>query len=491
MNINLIVLTLVALILLANTVGAIITVFHKPRSIITTLAWLIVLFLLPVIGFIIYAFLGRGLDQDNLFSITSQNHVGLESLTSIIKNNNLSNTNTGSPRDDTSKNATKIIQFFNIAEDAPLTRHNEVKIYTDGKEKFEGLFNDIKNAKESIHIEYYSIFNDEIGNKLMTLLDQKAQEGLKVKVLYDPWGSSKTTGMWFKKYEHHGIEVLPFVTGRNVIAKTRLNYHLHRKIVVIDGIVGWIGGFNVGDQYLNITRKFGYWRDTHIRIYGSAALSMQERFFLDWNASITKKTQLLKYDNRYFPTEKIPYNKHTRIQIVADGPDTNDENLKNGFISMILNAKKSIYLQTPYLVPDDSVMTALQIASKSGVDIHIMIPDKPDHAFIYRATQYYANFLTNYGIKVYTYNNGFLHAKTAIFDDKIASVGSMNHDFRSYGLNFEANAFIYNSDIANELKNIFKADVANSTLITTEIIAKQGRWLKFKQYFSRLLSPIL
>lgn len=489
MTIDRIVLLVIVLILVANTIGAMITVFHRPRSISSILSWLLVLFLLPVVGFLIYAFFGRGLAEEKLFTISSQDHVGLASLKSIILKNNEKFKE--KIIDDTSRSCKKVINYFDKTEDSPLTRHNSVELFTDGEEKFKAMFEDIKNAKETIHIEYYSIFNDEIGNKLMNLLATKAEEGLEVRVLYDPWGSAKTTGLWFRKFEKSGVKVVPFITGRNVIAKARLNYHLHRKIVVIDGIYGWIGGFNVGDQYLGKSEKFGYWRDTHTRIYGSAAFLMQERFMMDWNASVLKKSNRIGLEPKYFPEDKIPYELNTRVQIVGDGPDSNEEILKGGFISMILNSKKNIYIQTPYLVPDDSMIDALKIAARSGVNIEIMIPDMPDHAFIYRATQYYANYLSGYGIKVYNYHKGFLHAKTAVFDDKIGVVGSMNHDFRSYSLNFEANAYFYSSDIASQLRDIFKKDIQESTLITKKTIKEQGHWLHFKQYFSRLLSPIL
>ncbi|MDO1605776.1 cardiolipin synthase [Lactobacillus sp. YT155] len=489
MLVNNIILIAVILILIANTVGAIATVFHRPRSISSILAWLLVLFFLPIIGFLIYAFFGRGLAEEKLFTISNQDHVGLHTLDEIIKQNNKKPSTP--PADDTAPKCSKVVNYYNKTNESPLTRHNDVQLYTDGQEKFDALFEDIKNAKESIHVEYYTIYNDEIGNKLMSLLAQKAQEGLEVRVLYDAWGSGKFNFSWFKKYEKMGVLVTSFITSRNPIAKARLNYHLHRKIVVIDGIYGWIGGFNVGDQYLNETKKFGYWRDTHARIYGTAVFLMQERFIMDWNASIRNQRNKISFDPKYFPSEKIPYEQTTRAQIVSDGPDHEAEILKGGFISMILNAKKHIYIQTPYLVPDDSMIDALSIAAASGVKISIMIPDRPDHMFIYRATQYYANFLTKRGIKVYNYDKGFLHAKTAVFDDEIAVVGSMNHDFRSYSLNFEANAYFYNTKLANQLKDIFEEDVKNSTLITEETIKQQSTWLKFKQYFSRLLSPIL
>ncbi|WP_334329289.1 cardiolipin synthase [Companilactobacillus sp. HBUAS59699] len=490
---------LILIILLLNTISALITVFHRPRNIVTTWAWILVLTLLPIIGFLIYAFFGRGIAQEKIFSISNQKHVGLDQLKLMEladdakrkaierqdKNKDPNN------RSDQTHYADHIIKFFNETEETPLTRHNEVELFFDGKEKFKKMFEDVRNAKETVHVEYYAFIKSDIGEQFLELLTQKAKEGLEVRLLYDPWGSNGTRKSWFKDFEAAGGEVLQFITSKNVIAKTRLNYHLHRKIVVVDGCVGWTGGFNVGDQYVNVTDKFGYWRDTHVRIKGVATLLLQERFFQDWNASIERREEALSFEEKYFPSDRFDIDANLPIQIVTDGPDRREEVLKDGFIDMIVSAKKSVWIQSPYLVPDDPMFTALTIAARSGVDVRIMIPCMPDHPFIYRATQYYANLLTSYGIKIYSYQKGFLHAKASVFDDKICTVGSMNQDFRSYSLNFEANAFIYDAKISHKISRAFENDMKDSLLITPEVIKSQGHWLHFKQRFSRLLSPIL
>ncbi|MFD1472351.1 cardiolipin synthase [Companilactobacillus mishanensis] len=476
-------------ILVLNTLSALITVFHRPRNIVTTWAWILVLMLLPVVGFLIYAFFGRGIAQEKIFNISNQEHIGLHQLKKMELDAKSKKQN-GSRTDETYY-ARHVISFFDKTEDTPLTRHNEIELYYDGKEKFKRLFEDVRNAKETIHVEYYAFIKSNIGQEFLDLLTEKAKEGLEVRILYDPWGSGGTNKKWFKPFVDAGGQVLPFITSKNVIYKTRLNYHLHRKLVILDGITGWIGGFNVGDQYVGESKKFGYWRDTHIRVKGTATLLMQERFFQDWNASIDHGIKPLVFLEKYFPADKSNTNANLPIQIVSDGPDSRQEILKDGFIDMIVNAKKSVWIQTPYLIPDDPMFTALTIASRSGVDVRIMVPCMPDHPFIYRATQYYSNLLTQFGIKIYSYEKGFLHAKTSIIDEKICSVGSMNHDFRSYSLNFEANAFIYDSKIAHKVKRSFEKDMEDSILITQEVIDNQGVWMHFKQRFSRLLSPIL
>ena len=263
---------------------------------------------------------------------------------------------------------------------------------------------------------------------------------------------------------------------------------------MIDDHVGYIGGFNVGDQYVSRKPKFGYWRDTHLRIVGNTIYALKIRFTMDWNATVDKQKEIA-YSVEQSGAEDLTSESMTAgstpIQIVASGPDRPTQQIKLGYTKLITSATKSVWIQSPYLVPDDTVIDALVSAAMSGIDVRIMVPDMPDHPFIFRATQYYANYLARSGVKIYHYQHGFMHAKTVVVDDAIASVGSANFDIRSFKLNFEINAFIYDRKIAGTLAEIFQADMAKSYLLTPEIISNQGWWLRFKQDFSRLLSPIL
>ncbi|MBA1392910.1 cardiolipin synthase, partial [Lactobacillus sp. XV13L] len=320
-----------------------------------------------------------------------------------------------------------------------------------------------------------------------------AKEGVHVRLLYDAWGSMGATKTWFDQLSQVGGQVLPFVTSRNMITRYRINYHLHRKIVVVDGKTSWTGGFNVGDQYLSRKKKFGYWRDSQVRIVGSASLLLQERFVMDWNASIQKEEQVITFNTLLFPNldENEIRPGDVATQIVSDGPDHYNANMRNGVMRLISLAKKRVWIQTPYLIPDDAMFATLLTIAMSGVDLRIMIPCKPDHPFIYRATQWYANELSRYGVKIYMYQNGFLHAKTIVVDDTFSTVGSMNQDYRSYDLNFEDIAVFYDKNFTAEVAHSFEADMTKSTLLTPQMIAKQGRWLRTLQSFSRMLSPIL
>lgn len=443
---------------------------------------------MPIIGFILYGFMGRELSDENLFAINKQNHIGLKKLNRLLPQNP---PQTG--KNDTSHDAKTLIQYFNAQKEAPLSKNNRVNFYTEGHEKFENLFKDIENAQETINVEYYSFMNDDIGNEFLDHLINKARQGIKVRVIYDPWGSPGASKTWFKPLTDLGGEVIAFITAQNMITKYRMNYHLHRKIVVIDGKISWTGGFNVGDQYLNRSKKFGFWRDTHVRLVGSAAWMLQERFVMDWNASVKDDKDLINFSPKLFPPikENEFSEKDVATQIISDGPDRSLPYLRNGMMKMMMMAKKTLWIQTPYLIPDDPMLATWVTAAHSGVDVRIMIPSMPDHPFIYRATQWYAKYLMQEGVKIYIYNNGFIHAKTVMIDNKFCAVGSMNQDFRSYTLNFECDAFFYNREVTRKLKEIFIKDSKLCNQLTPKTTAKWSRWLRFKQAFSRLLSPIL
>lgn len=476
-------------LLLLNTTAAVITVFRKQRSISSVLAWIMTLVFLPGLGFIIYLFCGRGINGQKVFNLTTQDKEEISKIKKIVDKDNLKSSETLDINLLT--DARVLNKYFRNMDSSPLSKRNSLKLYTDGKEKFQALFDDIRQAKETVHVEYYSFFNDQIGNQFLDLLSEKVKEGVSVHLIYDPWGSPGANKKFFASFISLGGKVAPFITSKDMIRKTRLNYHLHRKIVVIDGKIGWTGGFNVGDQYLGESKKFGYWRDTHIRLVGTSVFSLQQIFIMDWNASVQHDSHQMEYLENYFQIAEDNELENLALQVVSDGPDSEEEILKSGFIKMILSAEKSVLIQTPYLIPDESMINALLIAVRSGIDVQIMIPCMPDHPFIYRATQYYANYLHKRGVKIYMYQNGFLHAKTMIIDNEICMVGTTNQDIRSYALNFEVSTFIYDANISRKLTQIFESDMANSILLTDKIIQDQSRWLRFKQNFSRLLSPIL
>jgi len=475
------------IIVVVNSALAFVTVFREKRDIAATWAWMLVLVLLPVVGFIAYAFIGRKLPKGRMFRLQRQVAVQLEERL------NQQREEIGDkimPADQISHSVINMVNMFMETDHAFLARKNRVRVITDGHDLFHLMMEDIERAHSSIHIEFYTFYNDKIGNDILDLLVKKAQAGVEVRVIYDPWGSMGTWKRFFKPLIDAGGHVEAFLGTRSAVIDFRLNFRDHRKIVTVDGQVGYVGGFNIGDQYLGRKEKFGYWRDTHLRIVGSGVFSLQARFMLDWNA--TDRDHPFKDDrieHKYFPLTKVK--GETSLQIVSSGPDSDLQQIKMGYMRLIQTAEKRLWIQTPYLIPDDSVLDSLRIAAMAGVDVRIMIPDKPDHAFVYRATQYYARQLADDGVKIYFYHNGFIHAKTMVVDGRIASVGSANMDYRSFKLNFEINAFIYDPAVARQLEEIYEADMRHSELITPEKFRQQSAYLRFKQTASRLLSPIL
>lgn len=345
---------------------------------------------------------------------------------------------------------------------------------------------DIRDAKDHVHLVYYIMRNDRLGNELLSLLVEKAKQGVDVRVLYDAMGSRRLPRQFFRPLIAAGGRVSAFFPAVLPHLNLQVNYRNHRKLAIIDGAVGYIGGFNIGDEYLGLNKKFGYWRDTHLKIYGKAVFAMQTRFILDWNQASSNK---ISYEDRLFP--EIGSIGDTDVQIVSSGPDSEWEQIKYGYIKLINSAKDYIFIQTPYFIPDSSVLDALKIAVLSGVDVRLMIPNKPDHAFVYWATYSYVGELLKTGAKVFIYENGFIHAKTMIADGKIASVGTANIDVRSFRLNFEVNAFLYDQELVQELVNIFDKDASLSRELTYGQYLRRPKIIRFKESISRLLSPIL
>lgn len=478
---------------LINIAFAIWTVFRSRRNIASTWAWLLVLSVFPYIGFIIYLFLGRQLSHDEIFAIQDEQRKMADKFLShqreLLQQHDLL------PEKDRRPRARRLVELNLTNDNAILTYDNQVEVFTDGPTLFDNLIANINKAKKMVDVEFYTFYDDELGNRFLKALEKAQERGVKVRVIYDASGSRGTKPAFFAKLRQLGGEAQPFIsTSSKYWFKTpRMNYHLHRKLVIIDYQIGYIGGFNIGDQYVDKSKKFGHWRDTHLRVVGQSPALMEIRFAMDWDTSC-RKSHLPKYEINWldhFAVNKQTNDQQVPMQIVSSGPDSDHFAIRRSYQEIIASSKNYVYIQTPYLIPEDPMLEALIIAAKSGTDVRIMVPCMADHAFVYRATEYYAKYLTENGVKVYKYDNGFIHAKTMVSGSNISSVGSANQDFRSYSLNFEVNAFNYSPELAQKLKQIFEDDLKESTLMTNEYFAQQSKWRKFKQYFSRLLSPIL
>ncbi|MBM7717588.1 cardiolipin synthase [Bacillus thermophilus] len=475
---------IISIFLILNIVLAGFVVFLERRDAGATWAWLLVLFFIPVVGFVLYLIFGQNLSRKKIFDWKDQNKIGIMEITE----NQIQLLRSGDFPFHGNKAAQykDLIYMLLVNDSAVLTQDNHVDIFTDGNEKFEALMNDIRSAKDHVHLVYYIMRSDDLGNKLLSLLVSKAKEGVEVRVLYDAMGSRRLPRKFFRPLIEAGGKVSAFFPAIIPHLNLQVNYRNHRKLAIIDGKVGYIGGFNIGDEYLGLNQKFGYWRDTHLRIFGKAVFAMQTRFVLDWNQASSNK---ISYEDRLFP--EINSIGDTDVQIVSSGPDSEWEQIKYGYIKMINSAKDYIYIQTPYFIPDTSVLDALKIAVLSGVDVRLMIPNKPDHPFVYWATYSNVGELLKTGAKVYIYENGFIHAKTLIADGKIATVGTANIDVRSFRLNFEVNAFLYDDAVVEKLVDIFKKDVELSRELTYKEYLERPLFIRFKESVSRLLSPVL
>ena len=475
---------LVSLFLVLNIVLAGFVIFLERRDAGATWAWLLVLFFVPVAGFILYLIFGQNLSRKKIFEWKDKNKIGIMEIAKyqveLLKKGEFPF------HDNRTARYKDLIYMLLVNDRAVLTQDNKVEIFTDGYDKFRSLLNDIMDAEDHIHLVYYIMRNDELGNELLEALVLKAKEGVEVRVLYDAMGSRRLPRKFFRPLIEAGGKVSAFFPAIIPHLNLQVNYRNHRKLAIMDGRIGYIGGFNIGDEYLGLNQRFGYWRDTHLKIMGKAVYAMQTRFILDWNQASSSK---ISYADRLFP--EMDAMGETDVQIVSSGPDSEWEQIKYGYLKLINSAKDYLYIQTPYFIPDASVLDAIKIAALSGVDVRLMIPNKPDHAFVYWATYSNVGELLKTGAKVYIYDNGFIHAKTMIADGKIATVGTANIDVRSFRLNFEVNAFLYDHILVEELVHIFGKDMELSRELTLEEYQNRPLYIRFKESVSRLLSPIL
>jgi cardiolipin synthase len=368
---------------------------------------------------------------------------------------------------------------------AMLSHNNQIEFIYSGDQKINQLYQDIQNARQSIHLEYFSILNDNTGRYLRDLLNEKLIEGVEVRVIYDAVGSWRTGKRFWRKLIRNGGECYAFSPVVLPFLSSKLNYRDHRKIAVIDNSISYIGGVNIGNQYMGLSKKFSYWRDTHLRIRGEASNLIQRMFLLDWMFVSNKNVFNEKYFSEPTIKEGVP------VQIISSGPDSDWENIHQAYFAMISSAKHYIYISTPYMLLDDSILMALKIAGLSGVDVRIMLPKVSDHKFVHYASRSYYYELIQAKVGIYEYHKGFMHAKMIIVDDEFCSVGSANLDIRSFSQNFEINALIYDKNKTIELKNQFIEDLTYCIEIQYDRFTKRPVFKRFIESVARLFSPVM
>ncbi|HHT50990.1 MAG TPA: cardiolipin synthase [Eubacteriaceae bacterium] len=461
-----------------------IVIFFENREPSKTAAWLLILILLPIVGFVFYIYFGQNFRKKRIFK--KKDIIDEEELDRMIEVQFRKVQDSSFFDDHDISPLKKLISLLLKNSRSPFTINNRSKVLTNGKESFKEIFNAIHSAKDHIHIEYYIIKDDKVGNILRKLLILKARKGVKVRFIYDGLGSRKLSKKYLRSLGEAGVEYAPFLPVKIPLLNSKLNYRNHRKIVIVDGHTGFIGGLNVGDEYWVGSDKLGFWRDTHFKIQGEAVYILQYIFLMDWYYASGKK--IGEYKN-YFPDHK--YYGEELIQIAASGPDHPWEGIQQAYFTSIATAQEKIYIESPYFIPDESLLMALKTSALSGVDVRLILPDKPDHKIVFWASRSYIGELLDAGVRVYLYNKGFLHAKILLVDGVVASVGTANMDIRSFRLNFEVNALVYNRETVARFEHDFFQDIEDSTEVILEEFIKRPLWEKIKESLTRLFSPIL
>ena len=476
-----------AIIYVINFVFIFAVLFLERKSSAARLAWIMVLAFIPIVGFIFYLVFNQNLSRMHINHLYDDEWEAFQTM--LIKQmNKESDDDTSDMINPAAINRKDIIKLNQVYGESIYTEGNEAELITDGNELLISMLDDIRASEKSIFAEYFIIKNDLIGKKFIRELTFAAERGVDVKLLIDTQGSRRIGKRALKDYLNAGGKIgyffPPMLFRFGIRIGLNLNYRNHRKIVVIDEKIGYTGGYNIANEYCDMVPRFGHWRDSHVRIRGDAVKELLGRFILDWRFT-TKEIMPI-------PTDiGTDYIGNKGIQIVSCGPEAPKQEIKRAFMKMITTSKKSIYIQSPYFVPDQSMLESLKMAAQSGVDVNVMIPCKPDHIFVYWATYSYVGELLRSGGKVYIYDGGFLHAKTITSDDEVSSIGSCNFDIRSFKLNFETNAFIFDSDFALKMKESFYEDLKYSHELTLDDYNHRSIIIKFKENISTLMTEIL
>lgn len=461
-------------------------VIWDTRSVSKTLAYLLLVVFVPVFGIFFYFSFGINYRKRKIFTkkLLADDHLTAEFLEKVVKS-----FQQGDKNQSIVQNQRLIRLLSNPDSDDfnPVFHNNDVEILVNGEAFFPKLIEHLKQAKHHIHIEFYIYENDEIGNEIKDILIQKAKEGVEVRFIYDDFGSKDIRKRFVDELCENGVKAFPFNEIKLIVLANRLNYRNHRKIVVIDGQTSFVGGINISDKYINNGKSDLYWRDTHLMIGGTATYLLQRIFLLDWNFC---SNESIGINTNFFPRITAE-NKNVPVQIIADGPDSDAPYILYSTIKAITLAEKEVLITTPYYIPDESLQQTLKLTAMSGIDVKLLVPYKADSKIVNIASKAYFEDLLKAGVKIYRYKKGFVHAKTFVTDRKLASIGTANLDIRSFDLNFEVNAIIYDEKTANELAEIFYQDLEDSEELILEQWTNRSMFKKLKERLIRLLSPFM
>ncbi|WP_188888436.1 cardiolipin synthase [Paenibacillus radicis (ex Gao et al. 2016)] len=444
-------------------------------------AWLTISLLLPYVGFAVRMLLGRTLKSRDKTLLQYESQGWLAARNSSLCAQQASDIGNVHFAEET-----KLYTLLTAEPGQQITLRNRTKILTNGEANFDTILTSITNAKHHIHLDYYTIRDDEIGRRFLGLLTAKASEGVEVRILFDGVGSYRLSRSYVKQLKAGGVQAFCFLPPYKAIFKRLLNNRNHSKIAVIDGTVGFVGGMNIGDEYLGKEKKLGFWRDTQLQLEGDSVYWLQELFLKDWAFAAGE---------RLSPSRYMPYHEQggpqEAVLIVSSGPDRSGAPILETMFAAVSAAKSRIYLTTPYFIPDASLLAALCTAAKSGIDVRVIIPGVADTQLVLWATLSYIEPLLSSGVKVYRYQKGFIHAKVLLVDQMVASVGTANMDMRSFHSNYEQNAMLFDEAVIARLDRDFAQDLLDSEQITLESFQQRSKTEKLKEAISQLLSPFL
>ena len=461
--------------------SAIVAILFKRINPTKTLSYIIVLLVFPFIGLLVYYLFGQEYRKSKIFN---RKNVLNQSIIKKVQEELELDTKTIDKVDKLLEEKSKLIPLLYNSEKSKLTINNDVKLIKNGDEKFKILVEDIKKVKHHIHLEYFIIKDDKIGTEILDLLCDKAKEGIEVRIIIDDVGSSISFKMK-RKLKDCGVQMYSFMPVLFSKSTGQMNYRDHRKIIVIDGLIGYVGGINISDNYVNAHNDL-YWRDTHLRITGEAVKPLQILFFTTWDFA---SGSILKISKIYFPNHNCKEN--VPLQIAASGPDTDWSNIMEAIFVAITNAEDYIYITTPYFIPNDEIVTALQVAARSNLDVKLIVPKKSDSWVAEYATNSYIEQLLQAGVEVYHYTKGFIHAKTMVVDEVFGTVGTANMDYRSFNINFEINALVYNRDFGKQLTQLFNDDLKDTEKLEYQTWKNRSNNTKIIEAIARLAAPLL
>lgn len=472
-------LVIALLLFILQILTILISEFRHPSK---AMAWLFILFIIPVIGFVMYYFLAkeytrrRKVRRKGLRPINDIRHIG--------KKQKASDPDWDEESFKGWRHEPRLFSLLNNIPGSQITYRNEVEVLTNASGAYPAMLEAMEQARDHIHFEFYTIRDDETGNQFQDVLIRKAREGVKVRCIFDGIGSYQLSGTFVEELKRAGCEVYFFLPAMIAFFNKRINYRNHRKIVVIDGLTGFLGGINIGNEYLGGNPKLGFWRDTHLKLEGDAVYSLQHTFMTDWLFVSGHRLT----DASLFPEHDCCGRKPA--QIIDSGPDAHWDSILEMYFGAITAAKKRIYITTPYFIPDASLCMGLKTAAISGVDVRIIYPQKSDSRIVNYASMSYFEELLQAGVRFYAYQKGFVHAKVLLMDDLLGTVGTANMDMRSFYNNFELNAVVFDKESLQRLENDFLLDLKDCREVKLEAFDKRSRWQKAKEVIGRMLSPL-